>query len=84
MPSEVHSAPLLQQRSAHAVLGCDPVVWLQPNNGHVEMEQLSLGSLKKRKGGWKGMCVKEEEKTHPFLWNRFPPRVRHSQSPDMA
>lgn len=59
MPSEVHSAPLLQQRSAHAVLGCDPVVWLQPNNGHVEMEQLSLGSLKKRKGGWKGMCVCE-------------------------
>lgn len=67
MPSEVYSAPLLLQHSADAVLGCDLVVWLQPSNGHVKMEQLSLGSLKKRKGGWKGMCVKEEEKpTHSF------------------
>lgn len=48
MPSEVYSAPLLLQHSADAVLGCDLVVWLQPNNDHVKMEQPSHGSLEER------------------------------------
>lgn len=76
------------ERSAHAVLGCDPVCLfvflLQPETDHVKMEPLSRGSLggggERRTWVWEGVCGGQGEEgggplmteTAPFLWNLLP------------